>query len=121
MDQVVPLGEVIVPDDRCSVSDTPVEDLNVSVRFAEIVVPQTLRSDNCHVHAGYASFTGAAVGVNHPVSLALACTVWFPVAHLAAGGASEWFGISAYVVTDGFSQVGPQNGIVCHLQYRSKY
>lgn len=99
--EVVPGGEVVVPDHRCRGSFTTVENLNVSICLAEVVSPQPLGSDHRHIQASHAGLTGAAVGVDHAVSPALAGTVLVQAADLAAGRAAERLGTFEDVVADG--------------------
>ena len=116
--QVVPGGEVVVPDHRRRGSLVPIENLHVSVRLGEVVAPQPLGSDHHHVHAGHSGLSRAAVGVDHAVSFAPTCTVLVLVADLAARRAAERLSTFTDVVADGIMETGLQDGVVLHLQNR---
>lgn len=104
--EVVPLGEVVVPDHWRRASLVVVENFNISVCLAEIVAPQCLSSDHRHVHLSYTCRGRTAMGVNHSMTLTLARAVLLPVANLAVDGAVERLGTCENVVTDGVSQAG---------------
>lgn len=116
--EVVPGGEVVVPDHWCRGSLVPIENLHVPVRLGEVVAPKPLGSDHRHVHAGQPRLSRAAVGVDHTVSFAPTCTVLVLVTNLAAHRAAERLSTFTDVVTDGVTETGLQDGVVFHLQNR---
>lgn len=91
-DQVVPGGEVVVPDHRRRGASTRVDNLHVSVRLGDVVAPQPRGSDHRHVHPGHTGLSGAAVGVDHAVSSALTGTVLVLVSDPAARRAAQRLG-----------------------------
>lgn len=106
-DDVVPCGEVVVGDDLCGGALTAVEHLDVAVGLAEVVAPEARSSLYSHSHASDAGRAGAAVGVDHAVSLASAGTVLVLPAHLALRLALQWLGTSTDVVADGLAKGFP--------------
>lgn len=99
---VIPLREIIVPNNWCGFSPLPIEDFDIAISFGEVISPEpcgTLHLDSQGCDSG---MTGTAVGIDVLMSTTFTGTVRIGVPNFTHARGEN--GVLYHILADGFAQ-----------------